>query len=77
MLARARGDPVRARDVRRSYAPDIAYILEKVLPKVRQIAWQAQARLTARYPALAARGKRINVRMSAVPLTAPEASQPT
>ena len=40
---------------------DKLYVLKKVPPKVRQIAWQAQARLTARYRALAARGKRTTV----------------
>ena len=32
--------------------------LERVPPKVREIAWKAQSRLTARYRALAARGKK-------------------
>jgi transposase len=35
--------------------------LERVSPKVREIAWQAQSRLTARYRALSARGKRTTV----------------
>jgi len=45
---------------------DKLYVLEKVPPKVRQIAWQAQARLTGRYRALAARGKRTTVVCTAV-----------
>ncbi len=42
------------------------YILEKVPPKVREIAWKAQTRLTARYRALAARGKRTTVVCTAI-----------
>ena len=42
------------------------YHLEKVPPKIREIAWQAQARLTARYRSLAARGKRTTVVCAAI-----------
>jgi transposase len=42
------------------------YILEKVPPEVREIAWKAQTRLTARYRRLAARGKRTTVVCAAV-----------
>src|SRR5215207_9640808 len=35
--------------------------LERVPPKVREIAWKAQSRLTARYRALAGRGKRLTI----------------
>lgn len=37
------------------------YRLEQTSPAVREIAWKAQSRLTARYPMLAARGKRATV----------------
>jgi transposase len=42
------------------------YILQKVPPEVREIAWRAQTRLTARYRRLAARGKRTTVVCTAV-----------
>jgi transposase len=42
------------------------YTLEKAPPEVREIAWKAQTRLTARYRALAARGKRTTVVCTAV-----------
>jgi transposase len=42
------------------------YVLEKVPPRVREIAWRAQTRLTARYRALAARGKRTTVVCAAI-----------
>src|SRR5690606_9139504 len=37
------------------------YRLEQAPPKVREIAWKAQTRLTARYRMLIARGKRTTV----------------
>jgi transposase len=40
--------------------------LGRVSPKVREIAWKAQSRLTARYRALAARGKRLTVVCTAI-----------
>ena len=40
--------------------------LERVPPKVREIAWKARSRLTARYRALAARGKRLTVVCTAI-----------
>ena len=40
--------------------------LERVPPKVREIAWKAQSRLAARYRALAARGKRLTVVCTAI-----------
>jgi transposase len=40
--------------------------LERVSPKVREIAWKAQSRLTARYRALTARGKKTTVACTAV-----------
>jgi transposase len=40
--------------------------LERVPPKVREIAWKAQSRLTARYRALAARGKRLTIVCTAI-----------
>ena len=40
--------------------------LERVPTKVREIAWKAQSRLTARYRALAARGKRLTVVCTAI-----------
>ena len=40
--------------------------LERVPPKVRQIAWKAQSRLSARYRALAARGKKLTVVCTAI-----------
>ncbi len=42
------------------------YRLEQVPPKVREIAWKAQTRLTARYRALAARGKKTTVVCTAI-----------
>ena len=40
--------------------------LERVSPRVREIAWKAQSRLTARYRALTARGKRTTVTCTAI-----------
>jgi transposase len=40
--------------------------LERVSPEVREIAWKAQSRLTARYRALTARGKRTTVTCTAI-----------
>ena len=40
--------------------------LERVPTKVREIAWKAQSRLTARYRALAARGKRLTIVCTAI-----------
>jgi len=40
--------------------------LGRVSPKVREIAWKAQSRLTARYRALTARGKRTTVTCTAI-----------
>jgi len=42
------------------------YRLEQVTPKVREIAWKAQTRLTARYRALSARGKKTTVVCTAI-----------
>ena len=42
------------------------YILEKLPAKVREIAWKAQTRLTARYRGLAGRGKRTTVVCTAI-----------
>ena len=42
------------------------YKLEQAPPKVREIAWKAQARLTARYRALCARGKKTTVVCTAI-----------
>lgn len=42
------------------------YILEKVTPEVRDIAWKAQSRLTARYRRLSGRGKRKTVITTAI-----------
>lgn len=42
------------------------YKLEQAPPKVREIAWKAQARLTSRYRALCARGKRPTVICTAI-----------
>ena len=42
------------------------YRLEAATPKVREIAWKAQSRLTARYRALSARGKKTTVVCTAV-----------
>jgi transposase len=40
--------------------------MQHVPPKVREIAWKAQSRLSARYRALAARGKRLTVVCTAI-----------
>ena len=40
--------------------------LARVSPKVREIAWKAQSRLTARYRALTARGKKTTVTCTAI-----------
>jgi transposase len=40
--------------------------LERVSPRVREIAWKAQSRLTARYRALTARGKKTTVTCTAI-----------
>src|ERR671939_991698 len=40
--------------------------LERLSPKVREIAWKAQSRLTARYRALTARGKKTTVTCTAI-----------
>ena len=40
--------------------------LERVSPRVREIAWKAQSRLTARYRALTARGKKTTVACTAI-----------
>jgi transposase len=42
------------------------YRLEQVSPKVREIAWKAQMRLTARYRSLIARGKKATVVCTAI-----------
>lgn len=42
------------------------YKLERTTPRVRELAWKAQTRLTARYRALSARGKRTTVVCAAV-----------
>jgi transposase len=42
------------------------YLLEQVPPKIREIAWKAQTRLTARYRALSARGKKTTVICTAI-----------
>lgn len=42
------------------------YRLEQAPPKVREIAWKAQSRLTARYRTLAARGKRTTAVCTAI-----------
>jgi transposase len=42
------------------------YKLEQAPPKVREIAWKAQARLTSRYRALCARGKKPTVVCTAI-----------
>lgn len=52
------------------FAPKIGkrklYVLETVPPQVAEIAWKAQTRLTARYRALAGRGKRTTVVCTAI-----------
>ena len=40
--------------------------MQHVPPKVREIAWKAQSRLSARYRALAARGKRLTIVCTAI-----------
>jgi transposase len=40
--------------------------LERVSPKIRQIAWKAQVRLSARFRAFAARGKKLTVTCTAI-----------
>ncbi|TIU14706.1 MAG: IS110 family transposase, partial [Mesorhizobium sp.] len=42
------------------------YRLEQASPKVREIAWKAQSRLTARYRMLSARGTRTTVVCTAI-----------
>lgn len=42
------------------------YVHERVSPAVRDVAMKAQARLCARYRALAARGKRLTVAVTAI-----------
>jgi transposase len=42
------------------------YRLEQVTPRVREIAWKAQTRLTARYRSLSARGKKTTVVCAAI-----------
>lgn len=42
------------------------YKLERVPPKIREIAWKAQTRLTARYRALSGRGKKTTVVCTAI-----------
>jgi transposase len=42
------------------------YKLQQVAPKIREIAWQAQTRLTARYRSLTARGKKTTVVCTAI-----------
>jgi len=42
------------------------YKLEQVPPKIREIAWKAQTRLTARYRSLAGRGKKTTVVCTAI-----------
>jgi len=42
------------------------YRLEQTTPKVRELAWKAQVRLTARYRALSARGKKSTVVCAAI-----------
>lgn len=41
-------------------------VMAKVPPKVKEIAWKAQSRLTARFRALAARGKKLTVTCTAI-----------
>lgn len=42
------------------------YKMERVPPKIREIAWKAQTRLTARYRALVARGKKTTIVCTAI-----------
>ena len=41
-------------------------VMARVPPKVREIAWKAQSRLTARFRAFAARGKKLTVACTAI-----------
>jgi hypothetical protein len=41
-------------------------LVARVPPKVREIAWKAQSRLTARFRALSARGKKLTVACTAI-----------
>ena len=41
-------------------------LMARVPPKVREIAWKAQSRLTARFRALAARGEKLTVACTAI-----------
>jgi transposase len=45
---------------------DKLYKMERVPPKIREIAWKAQTRLTARYRALIARGKKATIVCTAI-----------
>jgi hypothetical protein len=40
--------------------------LDRVAPKIREIAWKAQSRLSARFRAFSARGKKMTVTCTAV-----------
>jgi transposase len=42
------------------------YQLQQVAPKIREMAWKAQTRLTARYRSLSARGKKTTVVCAAI-----------
>ena len=42
------------------------YKLERTTPRIREIAWKAQSRLTARYRSLSARGKKSTVVCTAI-----------
>ena len=42
------------------------YLLQQVTPRVREIAWKAQTRLTGRYRALSGRGKKTTVVCTAI-----------
>jgi transposase len=42
------------------------YLIERAPPKIREVAWKAQTRLTARYRALSGRGKKTTVVCTAV-----------
>jgi len=44
----------------------LLYLVEQAPPAVREIAWKAQSRLSARYRALSARGKKTTVIFAAV-----------
>jgi hypothetical protein len=41
-------------------------VMAKVPPKMKEIAWKAQSRLTARFRALPARGKKLTVTCTAI-----------